>query len=417
MIIAMKIKTIRLLHRLFLAIALLMPGLFMPVSNVEAAEFCSDQYYINETLPSGSSWDMCWEHRQREGIIFHHIFYKPKGGIRRMILNFAAVAQIHVPYDDNGARFHDISDFGIGGDNMLSLNSDECPSGNLLQFGNKNVLCQQTHKEQFAYKSGNNSNSGNSLSLFSVSPVGAYYYISRWRFKDDGSIEPAIGATGALQRFGSRQINGWPLSNFKTGIAHLHNFYWKLDFDLNNTGNDDVVEEVNFALVNGKRQRSISEFNSEASRTVNPTTLRHWRVRDKSINNANGHSMSYDIFINESGHQDIGPSSEPFTQNDFYVTKQRDTEKFASHNVSGGKNLAEYTNGESLVNGDIVVWPGTTFYHMPRNEDIPHMDAHWSRIKVVPRDWYASNPLVSAPVNTPPTITGQQIRIRFKMLR
>jgi len=278
-------------------------------------------------------------------------------------------------------------------------------TGTRLQFQGKNVLCQQTHKEQFAFKSGNNSDSGNSLSLFSVSPVGAYYYISRWRFKDDGSIEPAIGATGALQRFGTNSSRGWLLSNNKTGIAHLHNFYWKLDFDLNNTGNNDVVEEINFSLVNGKRQRSITPFNSEVSRKINPTTLRHWRVRDGNLNNANGHSMSYDILINESGHQDVGPSSEPFTQNDFYVTKQRNNEKFASHNVSGGKNLAEFTNGENLVNSDIVIWPGVTFYHMPRTEDIPHMDAHWSHIKIVPRDWHASNPLVDVQVNTPPTIT------------
>ena len=402
----MKIINNRIFHRLIVAVMLLIPAILTPVSDLEAAEFCSDQYYINETLPNGSSWDMCWEHRQREGIIFHHVFYKPKDGVRRMIFNFAAVAQIHVPYDDNGARYHDISDYGIGGNNMLNLQVDECVGGSLLSFGTKRVLCQQTHKEQFAYKSGNNSDSGNSLSLFSVSPVGAYYYISRWRFKDDGSIEPAIGATGALQRFGTNQSRGWPLSNNKTGIAHLHNFYWKLDFDLNATGNDDVVEEINFALVNGKRQRSISTFNSEVSRKVNPTTLRHWRVRDKSLNNANGHGMSYDILINESGHQDIGPSSEPFTQNDFYVTKQRDTEKFGSHNVTGGKNLAEFTNGENLVNGDIVVWPGTTFYHMPRNEDIPHMDAHWSHIKIIPRDWHASNPLVNEPINTPPTISN-----------
>lgn len=401
----MKIKNIRVLPHLFTVAALMFVGSFMPTAEVEAAEHCSDQYYINETLPNGSSWDMCWEHRQREGIIFHHIFYKPKDGIRRMILNHAAVAQIHVPYDDNGARYHDISDYGIGSNNMLSLNPDECSGGTLLQFGSKNVLCKQTHKEQIAFKSGVNTDEGNSLSLFSVSPVGAYYYIPRWRFKDDGSIEPAIGATGALQRFGTNQSRGWSLSNGKTGIAHLHNYYWKLDFDLNNTGNDDVVEEVNFTLVNGKRQRSISAFNTEASRKVNPTTLRHWRVRDKNLSNSNGHGMSYDILINEAGHQDIGPSSEPFTHNDFYVTKQRGTEKFGSHNVTGGKNLAEFTNGESLVNDDIVIWPGTTFYHMPRDEDIPHMDAHWSHISIVPRDWHASNPVVSAPVNNAPTIS------------
>ena len=401
----MKITSIRVFLNLFTLIALISVGFSLPVANLKAAEHCSDEYYINETLPNGSSWDMCWEHRQREGIIFHHIFYKPKEGARRMILNHAAVAQIHVPYDDNGARYHDISDYGIGGNNILSLNNDECVGGNLLQFGSKNVLCKQIYNEKFAFKSGVNTDEGNSLSLFSVSPVGAYYYIPRWRFKDDGSIEPAIGATGALQRFGTNQNHGWPLSNEKVGSAHLHNYYWKLDFDLNNTGNDDVVEEINFTLVNGKRERNISSFDIEASRKVNPATMRHWRVRDKNLSNDNGHAMSYDIFINESGHQDIGPSSEPFTQNDFYVTKQRGSEKFGSHNVSGGKNLAEFTNGENLVNNDIVIWPGTTFYHMPRNEDIPHMDAHWSHIKIVPRDWHASNPVTGSTLNNSPAIS------------
>ena len=27
----------------------------------QAAEDCSDAFYINETLPNGARWDMCWE--------------------------------------------------------------------------------------------------------------------------------------------------------------------------------------------------------------------------------------------------------------------------------------------------------------------------------------------------------------------
>ena len=395
----------RVLERYLVIGLLTIASMFLSITPAKAAEFCGDSYYINETLPNGARWDMCWEHRQREGIIFHHVFYTPNNGQRRMIFNHAAVAQIHVPYDDNGARYHDISDYGIGGNNMLDLQADECPSGSLLQFSGKNVLCKQIKKRQIAYKSGSNSLSGNNLSLFSVSPVGAYYYISTWRFMDDGTIEPAIGATGSLQRFGSNQSRGWKMGDNRVGIAHLHNFYWKLDFDLNETHLDDVVEEINFTSNNGKRQRSITVFNSEVSRKVNPESMRRWRVRDKTLKNSNNHSMSYDILINESGHQDIGPSSEPFTQNDFYVTKQNNAEKFASHNPSGGKNLAEFTNGESLVNNDIVVWAGVTFYHMPRSEDAPHMDAHWSHIKIVPRDWHASNPIGNSVSNTAPNIT------------
>ncbi len=93
---------------------LLIGLLFLSWSQAYSAEFCSDQYYIEATLPNESKWDLCWEHRNREGIVYHHVFYTPKNGVRQQVLYNAAIAQIHVPYDDNGARYHDISDYGIG---------------------------------------------------------------------------------------------------------------------------------------------------------------------------------------------------------------------------------------------------------------------------------------------------------------
>lgn len=390
--------------RYLISLLIIFPVFLASFSTANAATNCSDAYYINETLPNGARWDMCWEHRTREGIVFKFIHYTPKNGTRRLVLGHAAVAQIHVPYDDNGARYHDISDYGIGGNNMLSLQSDECPAGNLLRFGGKNVLCKQVGKRDFAFKSGNNTLSGNYLSVFSISPVGAYYYIPTWRFMDDGTIEPWIGATGALQRFGTNQSRGWKMSDNRTGIAHLHNFFWKLDFDLNTTANNDVVEELNFPLVNGKRQRTTTTFTKEASRKVNPDTMRRWRIRDNNTKNSNNHNISYDIVLSDTGHQDIGPASEPFTHNDFYVTKQNDSEKFASHNPTGRRNLAEFVNGETVANNDVVIWAGVTFYHMPRSEDAPHMDAHWSHMQIIPRDWHSSNPLSDLVINTPPSI-------------
>ncbi|WP_299871017.1 putative Ig domain-containing protein [uncultured Cocleimonas sp.] len=393
------------MNKLITKIVLLITIFLLGFSNAHAAEDCGDEFYVNEIFPNGARWDMCWEHKDREGIIFKSIYFTPKNGSRRMVLNQAAIAQIHVPYDDNGTRFHDLSDLGIGGLNMLEVQADECPSGSLLPFNGKNVLCKQTTKQDISFKSGTNSSNGYYLSLFSVSPVGAYYYIPTWKFFDNGSIEPWMGATGALQRFGTDQSTGWLLADDRVGIAHLHNFYWKLDFDLNKTYLDDVVEEINFDLVDGKRQRSIIPFSKEAARKVNPDTMRHWRVKDKTAKNENGHNISYDVILSEMGHQDIGPTSEPFTHNDFFVTTQKDNERFASHNTSGGENLDEFVNGENIVDNDIVVWAGVTFYHMPRSEDAPHMDAHWSHLKIIPRDWMARNTLSEQVSNSAPTIT------------
>lgn len=434
MIKIMKMK-IRVLHRLIttigssidnylnnlnaflrVAVSLLLLILFQtPFASVNAAENCSDEFYIDETLPSGARWDMCWEHRIREGITLSHVYFTPKGGIRRMILNQAAVAQIHVPYDDNGTRFHDLSDFGIGGQNLLDLNADECPSGTIYpisyvfenQSFTKNGLCKQIKQDDIGFKSASNSERSHYLSLFNVSPVGAYYYIPTWKFMDNGTIEPWMGATGALQRFSQEENRGWKMGDNRIGIAHIHNFFWKLDFDLNKTHLDDVVEEVNFVLSNGKRNRQTTTFNIEAARKVNPDTMRHWRISDKSARNSNGHNISYDILLNETGHQDIGPASEPFTANDFHVTKQRSQEKFASHNTSGARNLAEFVNGENIADDDIVIWAGITFYHMPRSEDAPHMDVHWSKMSIVPRDLTAKNVLNNVTqTNSAPQLTS-----------
>jgi len=393
------------LKKLILKIFLLSTVFLLGFSNAHAAEDCGDEYYINEIFPNGARWDMCWEHKDREGIIFKSIYFTPKNGTRRMVLNQAAIAQIHVPYDDNGTRFHDLSDLGIGGLNMLDIQNDECPGGDLITFETKNVLCKQTNKQDISFKSGTNTANGYNLSLFSISPVGAYFYIPTWKFFDNGTIEPWMGATGALQRFGTDQSSGWLLSDNRVGIAHLHNFYWKLDFDLNKTHLNDTVEEINFDLIDGKRERSIIPFTSEAARKVNPDTMRHWRVKDKTVTNENGHSISYDVILSEMGHQDIGPASEPFTHNDFFVTTQKNNERFASHNTSGGKNLDEFVDGESIVDQDIVVWAGVTFYHMPRSEDAPHMDAHWSHLQIVPRDWSAKNTLSDEVSNSAPFIT------------
>ncbi|MEZ5537087.1 MAG: hypothetical protein R3F02_15870 [Thiolinea sp.] len=378
-------------------------------TNTLAAEFCSDQYYIDVTLPNQARWDMCWEHRSREGIVLHKVHYTPQNGTRRMVFNEAAIAQIHVPYDDNGVRYHDVSDYGLGNRYMSSLSTDECVGGTLLTFGTKPVVCQQIESRDDAYSYGDNRLQGDALSLFSVSKIGAYNYIPTWRFLDDGGIDLMMGATGALQRYGdsSKQDHGWLISANKVGIAHLHNFFWKLDFDLAGSGRDDYVEEINFIQSNGQKIREMTRYNQETASDVDPDTLRMWRIADGNISNSKGQPISYEIRLHQANHRDTGPDTEPFTKHDLYVTRYNRCELFASHNPSTGgcaDNLADFVNGESLTGEDIIVWPSTTFYHMPRAEDSPRMDAHWSSISITPRDWHDRNPLSSSEdaVNTSP---------------
>ena len=378
-------------------------------SSAWTAEHCDDQYYIDRTLANGSKWDMCWSHSKNQGIRYHHIFYTPKHDSRRMVLFDASIAQIHVPYDDNAARFHDVSDFGLGDDggsnnNLVNLNPAECPSGSLAYYNNKAVVCHRVINNGSAYRKGIVRKSAQLLKVFSVSKVGQYIYGIEWDFYNDGKIKPSIVATGALQRFSSTggDSHGWIVNGRgKVGLAHMHNFYWRLDFDIDATGKNDIVQEVNHSLWQGKRYKELTDFSFESGRSVNPSTLRSWIIKDGSSTNLKGHSLSYEVRMSEVGQREAGPSFEPFTNHDFYVTRVKNCELFASHNASvnscNTNNLSEFVSGESIVNQDIVIWVGVSFYHMPRSEDVPKMDAHVSGFELIPRDWHTTNPSLDNP--------------------
>ncbi len=366
----------------------------LPTTTAQAAEHCADKFHVNVTLPNQSKWDLCWEPRRREGITLHHVYYTPRdNGQRRMILYQAALAQVHVPYDDNGIRFHDITDYGFGGYYQQDIKQSECKQGKLLKTDGKNMICQFTKVTGNSYHSNSKQEKTHSLTLFSISKVSDYTYIPYWEFTDGGQINVSIEATGTLQRLGNAdsEKHGWLLSENKVGLSHLHNFYWRLDFDLNNTPKDDYVEEINFNKKNKAMEKTTRRLQKEAARSVNPATLRTWVINDANLKNTNGTYKGYEIQLNQSNHRDTGPATEGFTHNDFYVTQSKNCEVFASHNgIVGGcaDDLAKFVNNQTLVNQDIVIWTSVSFYHVPRSEDIPNMDTHRSGFSIVPINWH-----------------------------
>lgn len=391
--------TRRTVAALFVVAALCLTAAWVPVvgESADAAtpSPCSSSFQIDKVLPSGARWQMCWELRSLTGVVLREVTYTPPGGEAVMVLGAMNLAQIHVPYDDNQFRFHDVSDFGLGL-NMNDLQPADCPGGEVLKVGPDPVLCQQVRGSGYAYKAYDEQAQASTLSLFSVSHIGAYNYIVAWNFDDDGTIRPEIGATGRLQRYGGVQSTGWDVGQGRYAVAHLHNYYWRLDFDIDGPGNDKVQELA--ATIGSGRQTFTNQrtaFNTEVARRVLPGSFRSWRVRDTVTKNADGHPISYEL---QPSTDNIfrGPAYEPFTHNELYVTRNNTCEVFASHNPTAGgcgSDLASFVNGASLNNTDPVLWYGTSFHHLPRDEDEEHMDVHWSGFSIVPRDLTATYPI------------------------
>src|SRR5215216_6652669 len=69
---------------------------------------CSPSNFVDVTLSTGARWQMCWETRTMEGIVLHDITYTAPGQPARIVLAQPTPTSTHFPYDDNGARFHDL---------------------------------------------------------------------------------------------------------------------------------------------------------------------------------------------------------------------------------------------------------------------------------------------------------------------
>jgi primary-amine oxidase len=382
----------------FLALTFLAGSVPLALHVAQAAgpSSCSSGYSVDEQLANGARWQMCWERRSLEGIVLHHVTYTPPGGAPVEILGRANLAELHVPYDNNGARFFDLSGIGMG-NGMLELTGDDCPGGTLLADGSEDVLCQTTAGNGYSYKYYEESEQSTSLSLFSVTALGEYNYVVAWNFDDDGTIRPEIGATGRLQLYGGSPQQTWPMGGGRRAVAHMHNFIWRLDFDVDGPAADRVEELEALPTASRYQLRNTRRsFANEVERRVAPAGFRSWRVRDLVATNTDGHPLSVELLPN-TDHVYRGPAEEPFTHNEVHVTRRKPCELLAAGNVGAtcGDDVSEFANGESLTNRDLVLWYGTSFHHLPRDEDEDEMHPHWTSFSIVPRDLTAENPTVS----------------------
>lgn len=362
------------------------------------------QTHLDVTLTGNARWEMCWEERAEEGIVFHDVHYTAPGYAQRRVLKEASVAQLHVVYDDDRARRHLVTENGLGGSSLVDLTSDQCVDGVLLSNGSIDVLCQSEQGRGYVYKYYGSEAQGYWLQLVSIARAGGSTWLVRWRFYDDGTLEPAIGSTGELTEFGSDPSYGDEIaSTGQVGVGWVASTYWRLDFDIGTDGADDFVERFEVARTGvafETKSLSIAAIGSETGESVEPMIKRSWRVRDQGTNNADGHPVSYHLEPLQAGHRYVPQATESWADHDLTVTVHDPCERFASQNPTTGgcgADLAAFRAAPQSVNpADVVLWYRTSYHYAPRDEDAPYRPIRWQGFVVVPRDWTDENPLSRA---------------------
>jgi primary-amine oxidase len=236
---------------------------------------------------------------------------------------------------------------------------------------------------------------GKMLTLWCGYNMGGYFYIHRWKFRDDGVLMPEVGLTGPVQHISKGDSNeyGSLVGKNKTyAPSHVHNIYFCLDFDID--GTENVVEEFNYqqdAPGSISAKHSWTTLKKETGRTTSADNFRFWRVVNPKSKNNHGLPRSYELVPGGNG-KFFGTDKEKFAHAQFWVTKHHPKE----HPVDTrplATILPSYLNDEDIENQNVVVWYVLNIHHIPRTEDWPAMPVEWSHFTLRPRDFLDTSPV------------------------
>ncbi|WP_166851098.1 copper amine oxidase [Isoptericola sp. BMS4] len=378
-----------------------------------AAQECEDGEPVTRTLDNGASWSMCWSVDPKLGLVLRDVRFTPTGADPIPILASLSVAQLEVPYDDGGRSTSDITEAGFGGTKMKTLTDTEC-AGERLEtavpnigdgtFGEapvREVLCSETVDTGVGYRSSDGgtlvADRSSAWQLSSISKVGWYEYIAQYSFGSDGSIRPALGATGDISPVDfTDPEHGWPVGEGDEAHAasHSHNVVWRAHWDLGAGG--ELAAEQYDAEPTGEMGSESPVLEGALTRLPRPTTAewtdrRWWRVLAPDVLNDDGHPVSYEIDLGKTDsfefthdHHEHGDDA----GYDVAFTNADECQVFATHNDGQcGSGVLDYVDrgkGDDL--GDVVSWVAVGFHHVVRDEDQSPMDTHWQGFTLLPRD-------------------------------
>jgi hypothetical protein len=176
---------------------------------------------------------------------------------------------------------------------------------------------------------------GRELVISSHMSAGWYRYLMKWHFYEDGTIWPEYSFAAA--------------SATCTDRAHRHHVYWRFDFDIDGTPNDDDIFET--------AGLTSTPLVTEASRTWSGTGPQtYWSVRDRAT------GAGYDIVPSS---EDLLLPIDNFSKTDALVLRYKASELTDS---GGGCaiNLG-FMNNESVADQDVVFWYRSSALHTGGN--------------------------------------------------
>jgi len=395
------------------------------------------------------SWRFHFRMDPRRGVVLSRVGHEVDGAFRSVLYQ-AALSELFVPYMGphqpwSHQAYYDLGSFtsafeGIAG--PLEPGQD-CPAH--AHFVDTNVMQPDGSPRRVAkvaciferpgaepaWRHGTDhyieSRARTDLVLRMIMQAGNYDYLFDWVFKQDGSIRVNLAATGIDQvemvaAESAATDEGEPDDRYGRFVAphtvalnHSHFFNFRLDFDVDGTGNTLAVDKiVTDELPADNPRRSIwrvetlfPQREAEGKRTSTLTAPEHWRVVNPSRIGPQGYPSGYLV----EGHgartmlleNDWIRRNAGFTEHTIWTTPMRPDEMFASGpyptNAAQDEGLPVWTQeNRAIADTDIVVWYTIGFHHIARPEDWPILPLELHGFDLKPAAFFERNPAIDLPI-------------------
>jgi len=288
----------------------------------------------------------------------------------------------------------------LGGSNLQTLKPSMCEGGTLRSHDGRNVLCEVTKPSGFVYRYRNDtSRQGSKLELFSTSNVNSREFILNWSFFENGSIEVGSGLTGQFNKTATNSDYGWQVTaQNKIATSFTDHYFWRLDFDIASTNDNDIVEQIKSSPSADRltKSKQIQTITRETASKLAPASKTFWRVKDQNIVSSSNQSISYEMVLMNYGQQSYGNDNTPWLKNDVFITRYDACQRFAVQNPTNNNcasDVSRFVSGQNINSQDVVFWYRLASHTLPRDEDFSAALTQWNKFILLPRDWTSRNSL------------------------
>ncbi|MEO3858750.1 primary-amine oxidase [Acrocarpospora sp. B8E8] len=373
----------------------------------------------------------------REGLVLHDLEF-----LGRSVLRRASCNEMYVPYLDSNStqyrkNFFDWGEYGAGPlTNSLELGCD-C-LGVIRYFDAtylggagepvtiRNAICMHEEDDSILWKH-NDLRRGvgqvrrsRRLIVSDFQTVANYDYGFYWSLYQDGRIELEVKLTGMLSASGveaGEEVRyGRRVADHVQVPTHQHYFGLRLD-----TAVDGPLNRLVEAHAEGEPDPALDPYGnavrhvrtpirreSEAARSTDPATARHWRVESATATNRYGEPTAYRLTLQGTARPFGRPDSvmarrAPFVHRHLWATPYDPAERFVggqypNHAEPGEDGVHVWQRQDRSLDGvELVLWPVLGSHHYPRPEQWPVMPVDTLRMVLEPDGFFDRNPAMDIP--------------------